>query len=328
MSVLILCSVPSARKRSRKHSVGGDGPSSSNMPSQTAGVRKPWCMLSSGARSFLCLRATNHKHKEQRSSNDHRDVLPHTRRASDVSFFTSPQSEEALLRRTSTASSKTRQKPYTGNHRPMGTKSEHCLPAPAAAATATSGINIKEAPLMGTPLRVGNGGDGSEVGAPIRIRARARVFEDWARWDRERSFGKGEEADADARRAWEAMKRRVLYIEEHGSLPEDDDEDVMRDGAERASREGRARRRKGWAEEALRGKTHEDAREAKKRRRNAGCWTCEDGILMRLVSSQIKFRFLVSIKGAHISIFERFTASASIRELTFMIVVLRSDGGS
>ncbi|KAI0253364.1 hypothetical protein BJV78DRAFT_205623 [Lactifluus subvellereus] len=285
MSVLILYAVSPARRQSGKHSVA-DHSSVSKLPSQTTGVRQSWRMLSSGARSLLCLRATDHMHKEQWSSDDHRDVLPYARPASDISFTSSP-SGEALLLRTSTAPRRT-QKLYTGNH-PVRTKSEHRLPArataaPAAAAPAATSGNIKDAPrkapVMGPTFRVGNGGGGPEVDRPIRIRARAQAL-DKAKWDRERSSGSGE--GADARRAWEAMKRRILYIEEHGSLPDDyEDEDAMRDGAERASRERRARRRKGWAEEAIRGKAQEDARAAKKRRRNGGCWTCENGILMRL----------------------------------------------
>lgn len=62
--------------------------------------------------------------------------------------------------------------------------------------------------------------------------------------------------EEDARRAWEAMKRRVMYIEEHGALPDDLEDDAptwnYRDAVERALRESRARWRKGWAEEAMR----------------------------------------------------------------------------
>ncbi|KAI0294847.1 hypothetical protein B0F90DRAFT_1754526 [Multifurca ochricompacta] len=82
---------------------------------------------------------------------------------------------------------------------------------------------------------------------------------------------------ADARRAWEATKRRVLYIEEHGSLPDDERED-----AEGAPRERRARRRKCWAEEVIRG---QETRAVKKRRRNGGWWVRENGILAQLVGS-------------------------------------------
>jgi hypothetical protein len=75
-----------------------------------------------------------------------------------------------------------------------------------------------------------------------------------------------------------------MYIEEHGALPED-----MED-AERASRERRARRRMGWAEDTMRRQTRvkEDTslgvRAAKKRRRNGGCWISENGVFVRLVS--------------------------------------------
>jgi hypothetical protein len=133
------------------------------------------------------------------------------------------------------------------------------------------------------------------------------------RWDEE-----------DARRAWEAMKRRVMYIEEHGALPDDSEHDAptwnYRDAVERALRESRARWRKGWAEEAMRRSQagqqlgqgrearEEDEKDAnpkrdesedeemgdltttmtKKGRRHAGCWIREnDGVFVRLVSSDL-----------------------------------------
>ena len=138
---------------------------------------------------------------------------------------------------------------------------------------------------------------------------------------------KDADVPTDARQAWEAMKRRVLHIEEHGALPddwEDDDEaaawGVYRDAeAELASREQRARRRKGWAQEALMHchshsvgqqprrrrpsskkkvtttpstptttKTGTTAKKAKKGRRHGGCWVREkDGVFVRLVRFQL-----------------------------------------
>ena len=132
-----------------------------------------------------------------------------------------------------------------------------------------------------------------------------------------RCCGAKEDADVttDAQRAWEAMKRRVLHIEEHGALPDDWEDDevaawgVYRDAeAELASRERRARRRKGWAQEALthrhagqqsrpgRASSKKDpkaiitttttAAKAKKGRRHGGCWIREkDGVFVRLVRS-------------------------------------------
>jgi len=84
--------------------------------------------------------------------------------------------------------------------------------------------------------------------------------------------------EADARRAWEATKRRVIHLEEFGELPDDVE-------AERASRERRAWRRKGWAEETIQGKAREDASlgaDKKKRRRQGGCWMRENGVFVRL----------------------------------------------
>jgi hypothetical protein len=136
-----------------------------------------------------------------------------------------------------------------------------------------------------------------------------------------RRCGQEEDADVatDARRAWEAMKRRVLHIEEHGAPPDDWEDDdavawgIYRDAeAELVSREQRARQRKGWAQEALmhpppragqqartRGAsskkdpkaittttTTRTAAKAKKGRRLGGCWIREkDGVFVRLVRS-------------------------------------------
>jgi hypothetical protein len=93
---------------------------------------------------------------------------------------------------------------------------------------------------------------------------------------------------ADGRRAWEAMKRRVIHIEEYGTLPPD----AMDHGAERSSREFRARRRRSWAEQAIRGHAREEASRraaAKKRRRHAGCWVRENGAITRLVRDFFHF---------------------------------------
>ena len=105
-------------------------------------------------------------------------------------------------------------------------------------------------------------------------------------WNRSAGAWPGEEADA--RRAWEEMKRRVMHIEEFGALPPDDagDADAMNHDAERASSEFRARLRRSWAEETIRGHSPEKASRrvtAKKRRRHAGCWVREDGVYLRLV---------------------------------------------
>ena len=141
--------------------------------------------------------------------------------------------------------------------------------------------------------------------------------------------GAKEDADVttDAQQAWEAMKRRVLHIEEHGALPDDWEDNeaaaaaawgVYRDAeAELASREQRARRRKGWAQDALthchagqqprrrRASTKKKdskatkttttpttpaAKKAKKGRRHGGCWIREkDGVFLRLVRFQLAF---------------------------------------
>lgn len=149
-----------------------------------------------------------------------------------------------------------------------------------------------------------------------------------------RCCGAKEDADVttDARQAWEAMKRRVLHIEEHGALPDDWEDNeaaaaaawgVYRDAeAELASREQRARWRKGWAQEALthchagqqprrrRASTKKKdskvtattpttpaAKKAKKGRRHGGCWVREkDGVFLRLVRFQPRLLFARVVK--------------------------------
>jgi hypothetical protein len=102
------------------------------------------------------------------------------------------------------------------------------------------------------------------------------------------------EEAADARRAWEDMKRRVMHTEESGALPLPPPPDGAAGAgdAERASREFRARRRRSWAEQAIRGQVREEAKR-KKRRRNAGCWIREDGVFMRLVRDIFHFHFFL-----------------------------------
>lgn len=104
--------------------------------------------------------------------------------------------------------------------------------------------------------------------------------------------------DADARRAWEAMKRRVMHVEEYGALPPEDVGEAVgavdHHRAEPASREYRARRRRCWAEEAIRGQARDEpSRRAamKKRRRHAGCWIRENDVFVRLVSEILEFIF-------------------------------------
>jgi hypothetical protein len=109
-------------------------------------------------------------------------------------------------------------------------------------------------------------------------------------WSRT-SAGTWEDTDADERRAWEDMKRRVIHIEEFGALPLDGasaSASASAGDAERTAREFRARRRRSWAEKTIRGHTREEGPSrrtvaTKKRRRYAGCWIREDGVFMRLV---------------------------------------------
>ena len=236
------------------------------------------------------------------------------RSTSDVSFASS-QSGITLLRKMSESTTLIqKQKKLHTTRNFVGTIAERQHPplplavapsSPSPASGSPGDIKDTRQALMGPTLRSGNGGcggrqrprrrrrySGSEVGLPVRIQALEKAI-----LERQKSFGGGE--GADARRAWEAMKRHILYIEEHGSLSDDDSNDkddgndsadAMQDDSERALRERRARGTKGWAEEQIKGQARDDARTAaKKRRRNGGCWTCENGVLMRVVSSLKNF---------------------------------------
>jgi hypothetical protein len=132
---------------------------------------------------------------------------------------------------------------------------------------------------------------GSEKTVKAEVEVAGWRWEGVAEREKGFSIGRSGQAkeDADARRAWEAMKRRVMYIEEHGALPDDlEEEDGDEDNAafvvagvaststsapasasvsvpvsssprspysdtevELGSRESRAQWRKCWAQEAL-----------------------------------------------------------------------------
>ncbi len=120
---------------------------------------------------------------------------------------------------------------------------------------------------LGTPLPLN-----TEVGLEKATEDKPMKVGEKEKKTKKRFTGAREEVAA--RRAWEDVKRRVMHVEEYGALAPDDvgDADAMDHDAERASREFRARRRRGWAEEAIRGRAREEAGRgatAKKRRRHA-----------------------------------------------------------
>jgi len=99
-----------------------------------------------------------------------------------------------------------------------------------------------------------------------------------------------EEGAQPRRAAWEALKRRVLYAEEHEEHGVPSLDMGTAHAAERALRELRAQLRRGWAEEIMRLRVQEEStRSAKKRRRNAGWWTSENGMLLRRTVTVSKF---------------------------------------
>jgi hypothetical protein len=163
--------------------------------------------------------------------------------------------------------------------------------------------------LIDAILQIGDSqgcGSAASLGMPLGIEVgpeeKATTNDGKSKGKKESSAGAWEDTDA-RRAAWEAMKRRVMHIEEYGALPpEDSDEDdagdapdaaeAMDHNAERASRECRAWRRRRWAEEAIRGQAREDASRravAKKRRRYAGWWIHENEVFARLVREIFQF---------------------------------------
>ncbi|KAI9507140.1 hypothetical protein F5148DRAFT_152434 [Russula earlei] len=153
--------------------------------------------------------------------------------------------------------------------------------------------------LIDAMFQIGDRGGTPNLGMPVAdtlAEAGTNRQAQEGRRKKERPVG-GSRDEADARRAWEATKRRIIYLEEFGAQP-DDVED-----AELSSREHRARWRKGWAEEAMRvkGKAREDAslRAAKQRRRQAGWWIRENGAFVRLVSKSPPVSLSFSYRDQH-----------------------------
>lgn len=154
--------------------------------------------------------------------------------------------------------------------------------------------------LIDAILQIGDSqgcGSAASLGMPLGIEVDSKE-KATANSKKEKESSAGAWEDADARRAaWEAMKRRVMHIEECGALPPDDDDDddvpdapdaaaAVNRNAGRTSREYRARRRRFWAEEAMRGQAGEEASRravSKKRRRHAGWWIRENEVFARLV---------------------------------------------
>ena len=163
--------------------------------------------------------------------------------------------------------------------------------------------------LIDALLQIGDSqgcGSAASLGMPLGIEAgsekKATPNDSKSKGGKQSSAGAWEDADA-RRAAWEAMKRRVMHIEEYGALPpeEEDDDDAgdapdsaaaMDHNAQRASRECRAWRRRRWAEEAMGGQARDEPSRravAKKRRRHAGWWIRDNEVFARLVSGIFQF---------------------------------------
>jgi hypothetical protein len=289
--------VLSWRRQSRKHSSGGGYSSISRAPSKTTGIRKHWCTFGLGARSILCIYPETHTDAHHYTTTGADALCPragstlparaslnNARRLHPDEANASKETELAWFEKTARRLIRLRSEPEAvarWRGRKRGARSDscgedsqsydedlhHCM-ARLHLITAT-GKCIQDTP----PSTSGDTTD-TLVGANPREEEPCGAQDSSSpQWE---EGGAEDEKGADA---WEALKRRVLYAEEHGSAPVD-----MGSGhdAERALRELRARLRLGWAEEEMRMRAQEErTRSTKKRRRDAGCWIRENGVLLR-----------------------------------------------
>jgi len=287
----------SSWRQSRRQSSGVGYTSISRSPSQTAGIRKHWRTFGLGARSILCICADSHTDADYHTTTGADAPCALTEGTLAVSKHPekanrSKETELAWLEKTvrglrlhsDSGAAKRRQRKKAGaraDRRGDDDDLHHHMarlhlmtPTTTAAseertphtASSTSRDGDDTDALMGAEEEPGRSQAVEKLSSPLQ-------------------GGKGrpenEEEKSDA--AWEALKKRVLYAEEHGRSPLD----VSRgNDADRALRELRAQLRRGWAEEMVR--MRELAREpegrmqsTKKQRRNAGWWICENGDLLR-----------------------------------------------
>ena len=299
----------SSWRQSRRHSGGVNYTSISRTPSQTTGIRKHWRTFGLGARSILCICAESHIDPDYYTTTGADAPCPlgegallvvsncasrprpekaNTSRETELAWF-EKTARRLRLRSEPGAAVKKRQRKKTGARADRGDEDDQSydndddnlhhhmarLHLITPSKTAATGERIQATPsissdddtdtLMSANLREDEPG-GAQVTGKL---SPSLQEEEEGRPENE------EKSDA----AWEALKRRVLYVEEHGGSPLD-----MSDGndAERALRELRAQLRRGWAEEVMRMRAQEEnSRSTKKRRRNAGQWTCENGDLLQ-----------------------------------------------
>jgi hypothetical protein len=302
--------------RQNRRQSGGGGGYTSKTPSQTNGIRKYWRMFGMGARSILCICAENYINADYHTttradapsalakgtplavSNNAQGSYPEqpdTSKETESAWF--EKTVKRLRPRSEPGCEREKKRSVLVDRGGEGGQSDddilhhhmarlHLI---TPTKTAAAGERIQATPttsrddtdpdvLMGANPREEELGGAEAAG---KLSSSLQGAEEWPENQRE--------SDP----AWEALKRRVLYLEEHGSSPLDMSE------AEPALRELRAQLRRGWAEEMMRMKEREEStRSIKKRRRNAGWWTYENGDLLRCTVtvsvSRVKRRILLT----------------------------------
>ena len=302
----MLNSTVSSWRQGKNHCGGGGYSSIPGSSSQTTGIRKHWRTIGLGARSILCIDAEGHIDADCHtitganvpcpragggtlparapSNDDTQTTLHREEEEANASKETGMAWFEKTARRLKRLHSepgaagsrwRLKKRGTCSDLRGQGSQSydedlHHHMARLHLITTTTTGKRIQHT----TPSTSGASGDRTDalMGANPREEEPRADAQASSSPQREQGGARNEKG-ADA---WEAVKRRVLYAEEHGNDPPLD----MGDGhdAERALRELRARIRQGWAEEVMR---HERKRSTKKRRRDAGCWIRENGVLLR-----------------------------------------------
>lgn len=288
--------VSSWRRQGRKHSGGGGYSSISRSQSQTTGIRKNWGTFGQGARSILCIYAENHTDSDgpraggtltaRASPNNAQRLHPEeakTSKETESAWFEKTARKLVRMYSEPGAAARWRQRKRGACSDLCGEGSQpyddeglhHHMARLHLMTTATTGKRIQ--------ATTSNPGDGTNA-----LMGGANLREDEPCGAQASSPPQGEERGAEKENGadacpWEDLKRRVLDAEEHGGSPLD-----MGGGndAERALRELRARLRQGWAEEVMRIRAREErTRSTKKRRRDAGCWIRENGVLLQCTVS-------------------------------------------
>ena len=291
----------SSWRQSRRRSSGGGYTSISRTPSQTTGIRKHWHTLGLGARSILCICADSHTDADYDTTTGANAPCAHeegtllaassgkqrlgpgkaNRRKETAELAWVEKTLRTLRAQSDSGVARQRQRKKRGSRADRRAGDDDDLHHHMArlhlitpTKTAASEERIHTAP---TTSRDDDDTDAlmdAEEEQPGPSPAAEKLSSSM-------QGGKGwpeneKKSDTD----WEALKRRVLYAEEHGCSPLD----IKRgNDAERALRELRAQLRRGWAEEMIRMRAlpEESTQSTKKQRRNAGWWVCENGDLLR-----------------------------------------------